>query len=123
MDWPEHVGGAPEVVERQLEEKRLVRLAFGQLLADRRVVSRAVLDGVLEDRWIRCESRRRQLVDVTLERAAIEQVASDVVEPQALAQVVEQFGRFHNVTSRNDVIKIAMRCPPWLSYSISCELR
>ena len=33
------------------------------------------------------------LVDVALERAAIEQVAGDVVEPQALSELVQSLGR------------------------------
>src|SRR5262249_26083849 len=37
----------------------------------------------------------RQLVDVALERAAGQQVAGDVVEPDALAFLVERFGCPH----------------------------
>src|SRR6202022_3384240 len=49
--------------------------------------------------------RRRQLVDVPLERAAVEQVAGNIVEPEALAQVVEHLRGFHRVTSAEHVIE------------------
>ena len=70
VDRPEQVGGPGEVLERQLEEQLLARLALVELLADRGVVGGAVLDGVVEDRRVRGEPRDRQLVDVALERAA-----------------------------------------------------
>src|SRR5262249_781067 len=38
--------------------------------------------------------------DVPPERAALEQVAGDVVEPETLALVVERFGSFHRASSR-----------------------
>ena len=101
VDGPEQRGGAGDVLERQIEEKILARLAFAQLLADRGVVCAAVLDGVVEDRGIRGQSRHRQLVYVAFERAAIQQVARDVVEPDTLAQIVKLLRcfRFHHVTS------------------------
>ena len=64
-----------------------------------------MLDGLVEDRRIRGEPRHRQLVDVALERAAVQQVARDVVEPEALTQVVEYFGCFHRVISIVDRIE------------------
>ena len=51
--------------------------------------SRAVLDGVIEDRRVRGEPGHRELVDIALQRAAIQQLTGDVVEPEALAEVVE----------------------------------
>src|SRR5262249_58181240 len=47
--------------------------------------------------------------DVALERAIVQQVACDVVEPEALAQVVEQLCRFHRVTSIVDRIAGSLR--------------
>ena len=95
VDRAEQIGGPREILERQLEEQRLAGLALVQLFADRGVVGAAVLDRVVEDRRIRGEPGDRKLVDVALERAAVEQVARDVVEPETLAQVVEQLGGFH----------------------------
>src|SRR4029434_929712 len=88
-----------QVFQRQLEEQRLARLAFRDLLADRAVVGRAVLDRVVEDGRVAAEARDRELSDVTLERSAVEEIAGDVVEPEALSPVVERVGRFHLVTS------------------------
>ena len=56
-------------------------------------------DGLVEDRRIRGEPGHRQLGDVALERAAVQQVARDGVEPEALAQVVEPLCRLHRVLS------------------------
>jgi len=53
VDWPKEVGGPAEVVERQFEKQLLPRLALLELLADRGIVGSAVLDGVVEDRWVR----------------------------------------------------------------------
>ena len=99
VDGSKQIGGLGEVLQRQIEEERLARFSFRQIFADRGVVSGAVLDGVVEDRRIRGQPRHRQLVDVALERAAGQQIARDVVEPETLAQVVEQLGCFHFVTS------------------------
>src|SRR4029077_593611 len=54
---------------------------------------------MVEDRWVRGEARHRQLVDVALERSRGQQVARDVVEPEALAEVVQCRGRFHRDNS------------------------
>ena len=74
-------------------------LPFAQLLADGRVVGRAVLDRMVEDRRIRGQAGYRKLVDVAFERAAVQQLARDVVQPDALAQIVQQLCRFHHPTS------------------------
>ena len=95
VDRPKQIGGLPEVVQRQLEEQRLARLAFLQFLADGVVVVVTVLEGVVEDRGVRGEPRDRELLDVAAERAAGQQTAGDVVEPEALAHFVEFLGRFH----------------------------
>src|SRR5262249_29393575 len=56
-------------------------------------------NGEVEDSWIRGQSCHRQLIDVVLECAIVHQVARDVVEPEALAQVVKSVGCFHRVIS------------------------
>ena len=51
----------------------------------------------------RCLGHRSELVgfevspviNITLERAAIDQITCSVIEPETLAQVVEQLGCFH----------------------------
>ncbi len=54
---------------------------------------------MVEDRRIRGESGDRQLIDVLFERAAVQQVTGNVVEPETLALVVKQLRRFHRITS------------------------
>src|SRR5262249_221975 len=87
-----------EVLDRQLEEQLLARLAFLELVADCGVIAGAVLDGMVEDRRIRCESRHRQLVDVALQGAGGQEVAGAVVEPGARAEVVGLLRGLHRCT-------------------------
>ena len=98
VDRPEQIGGLPEILQPQLEEQRLARLAFLQFPADGVVVVVAVVDGVVEDRGVRGEPRDRELLDIAAERAAVQQTAGDVVEPEALAHFVEFLGRFHHLS-------------------------
>jgi hypothetical protein len=79
------VGGASDVVQRQFKKEFLSGFAALQLRGDRRVICRTVLNGVIENGRIRGEPRNRQIVDVPLQRAAVQQVAGNVVEPDALA--------------------------------------
>ena len=81
MDRSKKIGGPSEVVERKVEEKRLARLALLQIFVDRGVISGAVLDGMVEDRRIRGEAGYRQLFDVALQRAGLQQIACNVVQP------------------------------------------
>ncbi len=58
----------------------------------------ALWDGRVEDRRVRREPGDRELADVSRERAAAEQRARDVVEPDALAGVVEPLRRLHEAS-------------------------
>jgi hypothetical protein len=111
VNRPEQVGGARNVLQRELEEERLAGFAPAHLLADGGVVIRAVLDGVVEDRRIRRQPGYGELVDVAFERTAVQQVAGNVVEPDALAQVVQQLCRFHLVASVLRCFSISRKCP------------
>jgi hypothetical protein len=84
----EQIGCARDVFERDIEEQILTGFALAQLLADGRVIRGAVLNRVVEDRWIRGQPGHRQILNVALERATIQQVSRDVVEPKALTQIV-----------------------------------
>ncbi len=94
-DRKEQIGRLPEVLLRQREEQRFAGLALRELRADRRIVRGAGLDGLIEDRRIRRESGHRQFGDVAPERAGREEVTRDVIEPEALAQVVELLRHLH----------------------------
>ena len=96
MDRTEEIGGARQVFDRELEEQRLARLAFLQFLADAVVVVMTVLHGVVEDCGVGGKPRDRELLNVAAERAAGQQTAGDVVEPEALAHFVELLGSFHH---------------------------
>src|SRR5579862_1132822 len=56
---------------------------------------------MVEDRGVRGKPRYREFVDVAFQRAAIQQVACNVVEPDALPQIMEPLCRLHlDTTSR-----------------------
>src|SRR5262245_12603617 len=55
---------------------------------------------MIEDRRIRGQPGHRKFVDVALERAAVHKAAGDIVEPQALTEVMECLRWFHRVDSR-----------------------
>jgi hypothetical protein len=76
VDRSKHVGGVPEVVERQLEKQPLAPFALIDLRADGAVVVAVVLDGVVEDRGVRGEPRDPELIDIALQRAAREPPAA-----------------------------------------------
>ncbi len=84
MNRTEQIGGAGEVLQCDLEEQVLTGLARPHPLADTGVIAGTVLDRLIEDRWVRGQSRDGQLADITFERAARQQISCDVVQPQAL---------------------------------------
>ena len=95
MNRTEEIGGAGEVLDRELEEDILGGLPFVGHRADGAVVSGAGADGTLEDGRVRSEPGNGHLLDVAGEHAGIEKIAGDVVEPDALAQVMQQVGGAH----------------------------
>src|SRR3954470_1077177 len=95
MDRAEEVGRPGQVLQRKLEEQVLPGLALRHFLADPGVIVTAALDGVLEDRRVRGQPGDREIMDVATERAAGQQVARDVVQPDALAGLVKLLGRSH----------------------------
>jgi len=64
------------------------------VVADRGIVRGAALDGEVEDGRVRGQPGHRQLGNVPLERAGLQQVARNVVEPETLSEFVERGGRF-----------------------------
>jgi len=77
--------------------------ALLQFLADGVVVVVTVLDGVVEDGGVRGQPRNRELLNVAAQRAAGQQTAGDVVEPEALAHFVELLNRFHHFSPGQNV--------------------
>jgi hypothetical protein len=59
-----------------------------------------VSDSVIEDRRIGGQTRDREFIDVAFERAAIEKLSRDVIEPDALSEIVERLSSLHDLTSR-----------------------
>src|SRR6185437_747825 len=56
---------------------------------------------MIENRGFRRQSRHRELGDVALQDAVVQQIAGDVVEPQTLTQIVKRLCWCHRVTSVN----------------------
>src|SRR3954468_17777907 len=97
MDRREPVRRSPEVLDRQLEDKRLAVGRFGCLVADLVVVG-ARFDRLIEDGWIGCQAGDRELLDVALQLTRVEHLSSDVVQPQALSKLLQRRRRFHAVS-------------------------
>jgi hypothetical protein len=85
MDRSKQVCRLGEILESQFEEEFLTRLPFLEFLANRGIIGSTVLDSVLEDCRVRGQARNGQLVNVAFERAARQQVACYVIQPDALA--------------------------------------
>jgi hypothetical protein len=97
VNRPEQVGGPHEIIQCQIKKKSFAGFSLCEFLANRDVVGSAVFEGVIKDRRVGGQSGHREFVDVTFKRAAVQQVTRDVVEPEALAQVVQQLCRLHNI--------------------------
>src|SRR5437879_2007664 len=95
----EQVGCLRQIFDCEFEEQRLASLSLVELAANGRIITRAVLDRVIEDCRVRCESGKRQVGDVAPQSAAGQQVAGDVVEPDALSELMELLRRLHGFTS------------------------
>src|SRR5262249_41258501 len=99
-DRLKQIGGPRQIRQSQVEEQILGQLRAGRALGNVAVVIGAVLDGMVEDCRIRGQPGHRKFLDVALQRAAVHQVAGDIVEPEALTEVVQCLRRFHRVDSR-----------------------
>jgi hypothetical protein len=95
-DRPEQIRRTDDISECQFKEQWFTRFPLRESLLNRRIVSPAVLDGVVENGRIGGQTRDREFIDVAFERPSVEQIAGDVVEPEALAEVVQLSGRFHS---------------------------
>jgi hypothetical protein len=82
---PEKISRPREILHGHFEEQILIEFALRHLFPNRIFICRAVSDGVLENRRVRGETRDRELIDITLERASVQQVPGDVIEPEALS--------------------------------------
>jgi hypothetical protein len=82
------ISGLDDVLQGYLIKQRLSRIALPHFVTNRSVVGGAVLDGLIEDRGIGGEPGHRQFVDVGFERTADQEITGNIVEPQALAQIV-----------------------------------
>ena len=98
-DRLEQIGRAVQILQRQVEEQIFAAHAGLDLLGDRRVIGRAVLEGEIEDRRVRGQPGHRKLGDIFLQGAVVQQVAGDVVEPNALAEIMEFLGGVHAAIS------------------------
>src|SRR5690242_5708629 len=86
-DGAEQISGSGEILECKIEEQLLARLAVPALFQDGGIVRRTVFDSMIKYGRIRGQPRHRQLVDIALQRPVIEHVTSNVIEPEALAEI------------------------------------
>src|SRR5262249_39910061 len=99
MNRLEQVSGLTEILERQLEEQLLVRLALRDLVSDGVVVIAAVLDGVVEDGGIGCKPGDGKFIDVAAGDAGSQHVPRGIVEAEALGPSVPGSSCLRDVTS------------------------
>ena len=85
VDRPEQVCGLRKILERELEEQVFSGNARPFQHTNAGVVGVTASDGRLEDRGVRGQPRYAQFCNVSRQRAALEQPAGDVIEPDALA--------------------------------------
>ena len=95
VNWPKKIGGLIQILQGQVEEHGLARLACARFVLNGFIVEIAVFDGVIEDRRVGGEPRHRQVPYVAAERAAGQKPAVNVVKPEALAQIVKLLCRAH----------------------------
>src|SRR3546814_7268721 len=84
---------------------------------DAGVVGVAVADRLVEDARVGSQPGDRILVDVARQRAVVEQGAGDVVQPQALAEIVQLSGRFH---ARSEEHTSELQSLMRISYAVFC---
>jgi hypothetical protein len=89
------ISRASQVFEGQFDEQFLAVESRLGLLTNAVIVSRRMGDSLVEDGRVRGQTGDGQLVDVASQRAVIEDLAGDVVEPNALAEIVQAFRGGH----------------------------
>ena len=99
-DRLEQIGRSTQIFQRQLDEQRFARFSGRRLGADTVVVRVAGADRFVEDRRIRCQPGDRELVDVAPQRTVVEDAARNVVEPDALAKIVQTLRVVHATSSK-----------------------
>ena len=93
---PEQVRRLRQVLQRQFEEQLLARLAGGGFVVDGIVIKIGFLDRLVENGGVGRQSSHRILGDIARQRTAGQQSARDVVEPQALTQIVQLLRGLHD---------------------------
>ena len=120
VDTRERVSRAAQVVDGQREEEILPPEPGIDQVADGLVIGIAAVDGLVVDGGVRRQARHRQIGDVAIERAAVEQIPGDVVEPQALAGAVQGDVGVH-VRSSLGAIRSRLRMSPMTSMVVSAS--
>jgi hypothetical protein len=102
--------GLTQIFDRELEDQLFTGHAFAALLPNGVVVEMRVFDRMIEDRRVRRQPGHRPFFNVPAQCAAGQQPTGDVVEPQALAEIVQSGGG----TCRGFCRHVILTCP-------SCE--
>src|SRR5262249_47107524 len=97
-DWSKQIRGARQVGKCERKEQVFFRPRRWPQAGDIRIVSRAFPDRLIENRRVRGEAGYGELADVVLQRAAVKEIAGNIVEPEALSEIVEFAVRVHGVT-------------------------
>jgi len=93
MDRREQIRRPAQILDGEVEEQILGGDQAVALRANIGIIGGAMCHGVVEDRRVRCQAGDRERVDIMLQRTVIEQATGDVVEPQALTEMLQRRGR------------------------------
>jgi hypothetical protein len=102
-----------EATERQMRLQVWLNglLVGGPSLAE--AVKPAVLDGVIEDGWVRSEARNRKLSNIAQQCSAGEQTMCDVIEPDALTNFMQFLGRSIHFIPLPTLLSNTAVCAPY----------
>lgn len=89
MDRVEQIGRRGQILQRQSEKQRLAGFARRGLFQDGGIIEIGVLDGFVENGGIGGQAGNGKFVDIALQAATSQQAAGNVVEPQALTELVQ----------------------------------
>ena len=82
---------------------------------------------MVENRWVGAQTRDRKLLNVALKRAAVGQIAGDVVEPQILSKIVQSLrrlpGRVLTLCMDENRSPAGQQIPDAVNFDVGWEIR
>ena len=92
---PEKSRGTGQILQGEPEENRFIGSRTASGFGDASVVPVCLSDGLVEDRRIGRKAGQRELADVPGHRAVVQNLARQIVEPEALTERVQPLRSIH----------------------------